>query len=176
MNDAAEMFTAVFQRHHVQVYAYALRRTDGASAQDVVAETFLAAWRHIDRLPADPLPWLYRTAGHCIANHSRGGRRQNRVTGRLAAAREVTVPDHADGVVESVRLRAALATLNAVDREALLLVAWEGLDNRAAAYAAGCSVASFRVRLFRARRRLARSLREPLHHDRPSFAAPSREI
>lgn len=161
MSDAAERFTAVYRRHYLEVYAYALRRVDEASAHDVVAETFLAAWRHVDRLPADPLPWLYRTAGYCVANLSRGGRRQGRVAGRMAAAGEITAPDHAELVVESTRVRTALSALNPADREAVLLVAWEGLDQRAAAYAAGCSVASFRVRLFRARRRLARLLHEP---------------
>ena len=157
MSDASDRFTAAFQRHYVQVYAYALRRVDDASAQDVVAETFLAAWRRIDQLPDDPLPWLYRTAGYCIANHGRGGRRQDRLAGRLAAAGAVNAPDHAETVVESARLRGALAMLDPADREALLLVAWEGLDHRAAAYAADCSAATFRVRLFRARRRLARA-------------------
>ncbi|MEJ3749791.1 sigma-70 family RNA polymerase sigma factor [Actinomycetes bacterium KLBMP 9797] len=177
MSDAAGRFTAAFQRHHLQVYAYALRRVDEASAHDVVAETFLAAWRHIDRLPEDPLPWLYRTAGYCVANQGRGSRRQARLAGRMVAAAEVTAPDHADTVVEASRLHAALAELNAADREALLLVAWEGLDHRAAAFAAGCSAATFRVRLYRARRRLARLLREaPSPHARLPLAASFEEM
>lgn len=175
MDDAAEIFTAAFQRHYLQVYAYALRRVDETSAHDVVAETFLAAWRHVDRLPDNPLPWLYRTAGYCIANQSRGGRRQGRLAGRMAAAGEATTPDHAETVVESARVHAALSALTAVDREALLLVAWEGLDYRAAAYAAGCSVASFRVRLYRARRRLERLLHEPATKTTfPHLLPPSR--
>jgi RNA polymerase sigma factor (sigma-70 family) len=176
MSDAAATFTAAFRRHYVQVYAYALRRVDESSAHDVVAETFLAAWRHLDRLPPDPLPWLYRTAGYCIANLSRGNRRQGRLGGRMAAAGEPTAPDHAEAVVESARLRGALAALTATDREALLLVAWEGLDHRAAAYAAGCSVTTFRVRLYRARRRLARLLHEAAHHDLAPLTALVKEI
>jgi DNA-directed RNA polymerase specialized sigma24 family protein len=160
MSDAAATFTAAFRRHYVQVYAYALRRVDEASAHDVVAETFLAAWRHVDRLPPDPLPWLW----------------QGRLGGRMAAAGEPTAPDHAEAVVESARLRGALAALSATDREALLLVAWEGLDHRAAAYAAGCSVTTFRVRLYRARRRLATLLHEAAHHDLAPLTALVKEI
>lgn len=176
MSDAAEKFTAVFRRHYPHVLAYALRRLDEASAHDVVAETFLAAWRHIDRLPDDPLPWLYRTAGHCVANQARGSRRQLRLAGRIAAAGEGIAPDHAEDVAEMARLHVALARLDEIDREALLLVAWEGLDHGGAAYAAGCSAGTFRVRLFRARRRLARLLREPPpEHVRPVLTTTVKE-
>ena len=47
------------------------------------------------------------------------------------------------------------------DREAICLVAWEGLSIADAARAAGCSTATFHVRLSRARARLARAAREP---------------
>ncbi len=55
----------------------------------------------------------------------------------------------------------ALAALRPIDREALLLIAWEDLDPARAARAAGCSRAAFHVRLHRARRRLALVLGEP---------------
>jgi DNA-directed RNA polymerase specialized sigma24 family protein len=45
-------------------------------------------------------------------------------------------------------------------REAILLIAWEGLEPTAAARVVGCSAAAFRVRLHRARRRLAAGLGE----------------
>jgi RNA polymerase sigma factor (sigma-70 family) len=158
VSDDGERFTVVFRRYHPRVLAYALRRTDEARAHDVVAETFATAWRHHDRLPDDPLPWLYRTAGNCLANEERSRRRQVRLAGRLAEAGIPQVPDHARGVAESTQIRAALLNLPASDREALLLVSWEGLDQRAAAEALGCSVTAFKVRLHRARRRLSRLL------------------
>ncbi|WP_170180513.1 RNA polymerase sigma factor [Actinomadura pelletieri] len=147
----------LFRRHHGQVRAYVLRRTDDAQADDVVAETFTAAWRHIDRLPDDPLPWLYRTAHNCLNNSRRSKRRRERLVDRLAAHHRVE-PDHAPGVVEEVRLRAALRQLPPGEREALMLICWEGLDHRTAAYVAGCSASAFKVRLHRARKRLARLL------------------
>ncbi|MGI5201278.1 RNA polymerase sigma factor [Spirillospora sp. CA-108201] len=161
MRPDEERFTALFRQHHARVLAYALRRTDAARADDVVAETFTAAWRHASALPDDPLPWLYRTAANCLANQHRSRVRQERLAGRLAGEPARTGPDPAHGVVEQDRLTDALARLGAADREALLLVSWEGLDNHAAAYAAGCSATAFKVRLHRARKRLAALLAEP---------------
>jgi RNA polymerase sigma-70 factor (ECF subfamily) len=51
-----------------------------------------------------------------------------------------------------------MTSLSEREREALLLVAWEGLDSRRAAQVVGCSPAAFRVRLHRARRRVADAL------------------
>jgi RNA polymerase sigma factor (sigma-70 family) len=155
--DEADRFTAVFRRYHSRILAYALRRTDEGSAEDVVAETFTAAWRHIGWLPDEPLPWLYRTAHNCLANQRRSSRRQVRLAGRVAdhlATADLDVPDHSAGVVEEADLRVALAALPPRDREALLLVSWEGLDHRAAAYVTGCSPTAFKVRAHRARKRL----------------------
>jgi DNA-directed RNA polymerase specialized sigma24 family protein len=51
-----------------------------------------------------------------------------------------------------------LGTLNAGDREVLLLVAWEGLDAQRAAVVIGCSQRAFAMRLHRARLRLAAAM------------------
>jgi RNA polymerase sigma-70 factor (ECF subfamily) len=60
----------------------------------------------------------------------------------------------------SVRSAMQIATLTAPEREALLLVALEGLEPRRAARVVGCTPAAFRARLHRARRRLAAHLGE----------------
>ena len=53
---------------------------------------------------------------------------------------------------------AALATLSERDREAVMLVAWDGLEHQLAASVMGCSTGAFTVRLHRARRKLERAL------------------
>ena len=58
----------------------------------------------------------------------------------------------------SDEIAAAMVRLSHPEREALLLVAWEGLDGARAAQAAGCSEAAFRARLHRARRHVAAAL------------------
>ena len=83
MSDEDE-FTALFRRHYPRVLAFVSRRTDQARAHDVVAETFATAWRHFARLPAEPLPWLYRVARNSLANEERAARRQSRLAERIA--------------------------------------------------------------------------------------------
>lgn len=52
-----------------------------------------------------------------------------------------------------------MAKLSPRDQEVLQLIGWEQLDQAAAARVLGCSVTAVKVRLHRARRRLAALLR-----------------
>jgi RNA polymerase sigma-70 factor (ECF subfamily) len=73
---------------------------------------------------------------------------------------------HPEDVVGTASLIQAFNALDERDREALALVAWDGLAPREAAIVAGCSAATFSVRLHRARKRLTALLNddgEPLH-------------
>ena len=157
MSDEEE-FTALFRRHYPRVLAFVSRRTDQARAHDVVADTFATAWRHFARLPAEPLPWLYRVARNSLANEERAARRRARLFERMAGGGVPSAPDHAVSVVADAGLREALSRLSRLDREALLLIGWEGLDHDAAAHVLGCTAVAFKVRVHRARRRLARLL------------------
>jgi RNA polymerase sigma factor (sigma-70 family) len=158
MGGDEEAFTALFRRHYPRVLAFVSRRTDEARAHDVVAETFATAWRHFGRLPEEPLPWLYRVARNSLANEERAARRQARLAERIAGRGVAPAPDHAVSVVADAGLREALRRLSPPDREALLLIGWEDLDHDAAARVMGCSVVAFKVRVHRARKRLARHL------------------
>ena len=154
-----QRFEALFREHYPAVRAYALRRSDADAAQDAVSETFLVAWRRLESVPEDPLPWLYGVARRVLANQRRSANRRRALEERLAAAepaRGGTDPAERVGEVEAVAQ--ALAQLRPDDREALMLSAWEGLDNTRAARASGCSRPAFGVRLHRARRRLAQAL------------------
>jgi RNA polymerase sigma-70 factor (ECF subfamily) len=140
--------------------AYCLRRVgDRAAAEDVAAETFLVAWRRLDAMPAgDELPWLLGIARHTILNERRSDRRRERLLARvmaqgMAGATESDAPAGASGAIH-----AALARLSERDREVLMLTTWDGLDQRRAAAVVGCSEGAFKVRLHRARKRLARAL------------------
>lgn len=144
---------ALWRAWHRHVLAYALRRSDPATAEEVVAETFVVAWRRIREVPEPPLPWLLGVARRVLANRRRGEERRRALVDRLEGESRSADQDGADGAVLE-----ALARLREPDREALLLHAWEGLDNHAAAVVVGCSANAFAVRLHRARERFAQEL------------------
>jgi RNA polymerase sigma factor (sigma-70 family) len=140
-----------------------VRRTGSPDdAADVIAETFLTAWRRLEDVPAGEAarPWLFGVAWRVLANHGRAERRKialgERLRSELAAAPYGREPSPA--------LRDAAAAfrgLPAADREILALVGWEGLDPGQIAVVLGCSRNAARIRLHRARRRFA----DRLHRD-----------
>ena len=149
-------FEALFDQHHQAVRAYLWRR-DPELADDGTAETFLVAWRRLDDVPSDPLPWLIGVARKVRLNLRRGDRRRDHLSHRLRLDSTAS-PDHAVAVGERDALWSALASLDERDREVLLLTAWDRLDRDAVAVVLGCTRANVAVRLMRARRRLAREL------------------
>jgi RNA polymerase sigma-70 factor (ECF subfamily) len=154
-----ERFEGLFKANYPAVRAYALRRISGDGAQDVVAETFLVAWRRLDEVPADALPWLYGVARRVLANRRRTADRSAALEERLAGAEpRIAGRDPGDSAGDAEILRIALGRLSEPSREALMLVAWHGLSGARAARAAGCSRTAFAVRLHRARARLAAEL------------------
>jgi len=154
-----ESFEGLFRENYAAVRAYALRRASPEAAQDVVAETFLVAWRRLDDVPADALPWLYAVARRVLANQRRSADRGAALERRLAgAATPRGAPDPGDTLGDNELMRLALGRLPEHSREALMLVAWHGLTGARAARAAGCSRAAFAVRLHRARAHLTAEL------------------
>ena len=154
-----ERFEGLFRENYAAVRAYAVRRASPEAAQDVVAETFLVAWRRLDDVPADALPWLYGVARRVLANQRRSADRGEALERRLAiAAAPVGALDPGDTAGDNELMRLALGRLSEPSREALMLVAWHGLTGARAARAAGCSRGAFAVRLHRARGRLTAEL------------------
>ena len=154
-----QRFEHLFRENYRPLRDYTLRRAAPDAAQDAVAETFLVAWRRLDDVPEDGLPWLYGVARRVLANQRRSATRGAALERRLAGALATAASgDPGETAGEGELVRQALDTLSARSREALLLVAWEGLSPARAARAAGCSSATFAVRLHRARARLATEL------------------
>jgi RNA polymerase sigma-70 factor (ECF subfamily) len=152
VSDRTDEFRAIYSAHHAALCAYFARRVGRGEVEDLVAETFVVAWRKLPRRIEHPLPWLYAVAGKVLANHRRKAARRDGVDigDRLAA----TAPSDPAETLSDHNLAVAFAQLGERDREAIRLVAWEGLSLADAARAARCSAPAFAVRLSRARRRL----------------------
>ncbi|MFG2258711.1 RNA polymerase sigma factor [Streptomyces mirabilis] len=163
-------FAELFDSYARAVYNHAFRLTaDWSTAEDVMAATFLEAWRLRDRVDPEGgslRPWLLGIATNTARNQYRSNRRY-RQAAQAAAAAELSVPDHAEDVAGRVDDRrrlatalTALATLRPPEREVIALCLGEGLDYEAAAEALGIPVGTVASRLSRARKKL-RTLTDP---------------
>jgi RNA polymerase sigma-70 factor, ECF subfamily len=167
--DDAERFERIYAQHFERVAAYLLARADRDVAADALAATFEVTWRRIAEVPDESLPWLLGVARRVLANARRSRTRQAALVDRMAAATSETLPGGEEsGHAEA--LAAALSRLTGSQQEALLLVAWDGLSEREAALALGCSRAAFAARLHRARVRVRAAMGEaqaPASEGRP---------
>lgn len=161
---AQARFSRLYRVHGREVLAYALRRVeDREDAADVLAETFLVAWRRLGEVPGDPEAklWLYGVARRVIANLQRTERRRSRLAQRLGESLRAELAAGPASRGEAAAVLRAMAGLGAEDRELLLLVSWEGLSPSEAAKVLGVSSLAARSRLHRARRRLRALVGEP---------------
>ena len=162
-----ERFTVLFHRHAPFIHRYLIRRVGSQVADDLLAETFLAAFgkrRRYDPSFRDARPWLYGFATNLIARHRRDEARRYQSL-KAAAGSAPDPPDETERIVASVmaesmrsRLADALAGLSAGDRDVLLLIAWEQLSYEETARALGIPVGTVRSRMHRARTQLRGTL------------------
>jgi RNA polymerase sigma-70 factor, ECF subfamily len=159
-------FGLIFARHSEAILRYAHARLGADLAEDVLAETFLAAFRQragYDLSRPDARPWLYGIAIHRISRHRRADQRSRRALARIPF--EPATGDFSDQSADRVtaqalgpRLVAVLSGLPRADRELLLVIAWGGLSYEEAAQALGMPVSTVRSRLHRIRLKTRRAL------------------
>jgi RNA polymerase sigma-70 factor, ECF subfamily len=152
LTPSKQEFESYFTRYRGAVMGFALRRVPAEEAQDVVAETFLVAWRRLDQIPAEPLPWLLGVARNVIATRQRGDRRVTNLFNRLHEHTPRFQPNNPPA--DRADLAGAFNSLTENDREVLMLIGWDGLSVTQAAEVLGCSPQSLSLRLHRARKRL----------------------
>jgi RNA polymerase sigma factor (sigma-70 family) len=161
-----EQFTVVFRRHAPYIQRYVVRRLGQDAADDIVAETFLLAFRQRDTYDlarADARSWLYGIATNLIGRHRLAETRQYRALARTGVD-PVTesftdrVDDRVSANAASRRLAAGLARLSKEHRDTLLLVAWGDLSYEETATALGVPIGTVRSRVSRARSKLRQAL------------------
>src|SRR4051812_4165284 len=102
----------LFTAYAADVHAFAARRTSPAAAEDVVAETFLVAWRRLDSVPEPAKPWLLAVARRVLANQRRSDGRRSALTARIGSSeREAGAAAEREGSDQPAVL-AALAQLS----------------------------------------------------------------
>lgn len=160
-----EQFAVVFDRHYRDVWRFIGAHVSGDVADELAAETFVAAFegrRRFDLAYQNARPWLLGIASHQLSRHYRGRSRERRALARVGL--NDTIEDSANESISRVSaaalrpaLLAALARLPAKDRTALVLHVCGELSYEETAVALSVPVGTVKSRIARARRRLAAS-------------------
>lgn len=166
-------FTTLMRRHKRPLHAFARRHVgDSEAAREVVQESFVAAWKALDRYdPARPFGAWMRAI---VLNKCRDRGRRLLVRRLILGERSIDAPDapdHADPgpgpeaaslrAEQLSRLEAAIARLPDQLKEPLILTYLEGYSQQDAAAFLGVSVKTIETRAYRARKRLAHWLVDP---------------
>lgn len=155
---AAVALTRLYDSYAREIHRYLTRRLDTATADDLVAQTFLIAWEQRgdyrqDR--ASARAWLYGIATNLFRRHARSEIRALRAMERQGVAGDADptalVAGRVDAARQAQRIAGAIAGLRDEERDVLLLVAWADLGPSEVADALGVKVATVRTRLHRAR-------------------------
>lgn len=154
-------FERLYRRHVGRVYGLCLRLTGHReTAEDCVHETFINAWRGLQRFQARSAfsTWLHRIAVNAVMNRHRG----------LGALLEVSMAEplgdqrrHAVEDGPPLDLEAAIAALPAGARHVLVLVGLYGFSHEEAAEVLDIAIGTSKAQLHRARALLAARLDLP---------------
>ena len=152
-----DWFTDLYHDNYRMLLAYARRRVDEQTADEVLAETFLVAWRRRDEVPEGfERAWLFGVARNTILTAARSARRLVNLRSKIRSATPQSWNDSPVDVGDRAgALLPALRTLREADREILMLVAWEELSHAEIGRAMGISPNAVAIRVHRARKRLA---------------------
>ena len=172
-------FETLVRRHATALHGYLSRRAPDV-ADDLFAEVWLTAFRR--RRDFDPtrgsiIGWLFGIARTHLLAHRRsaamGALRSPLTFGRLSDDGGWSAVDaRLDAAAAGTALRAALHDLPEVERELLLLIAWEDLSPTEAGQVLGIPAGTARSRLHRARARMRDRL-EPAQPGEPDRSRSS---
>lgn len=164
----SDAFAAFYERSARPLWAYLARvSNDGTLAEDLMQESyvrFLCA-DHAPSLAADgevaARLYLFRIATNLLRDHWR----RPRATSIDEIAEEFFAANSGAAQAESrAVLGPALQRMKPRERQLLWLAHAEGYSHREIANVTGLAAASIRLLLFRARRKIAKLLREPDVH------------
>ena len=152
-------FGAVYDRHLSRVARHAASVAESPNdADDIVAITFLEAWRKregVRFVDGSLLPWLLITATNSGRNLNRSGRRHRALLRKLPVERERDDSFEQELAGDAAR---ALRRLSVADQRVLTLAIVLDLSERDIAIALDVPPGTVKSRLARAKRRLAAEL------------------
>jgi RNA polymerase sigma-70 factor (ECF subfamily) len=169
----AQAFGALVQRHQKRIFRLATHLVrSGAEAEDVTQETFVRAYRALERFDgrSEPFTWLYRIAVNLSLNviRARKTKRDAAPMGdlRLDAFMSAAAPATEDPAQASHQKQLGSALCEGIDalsdtlRTTLILVCIDGVAHEEASKILGCPEGTVAWRVHEARRKLRQFMQE----------------
>jgi RNA polymerase sigma-70 factor (ECF subfamily) len=158
-------FERLYAEHAQRLFGYLAYRTgDRALAEDLLADTFEAAYRarrRFDPRRASEATWLYAIARNRLIDDRRRRRSEATAIDRAGATLREGAPDpRVEDLGERDVLQRALATLSEEEREAIALRFGAGLTLKQTAGVTGEKMTTVEGRVYRALRKLRDELGE----------------
>ncbi|MEQ1874049.1 MAG: sigma-70 family RNA polymerase sigma factor [Ilumatobacteraceae bacterium] len=161
--DRRKRFESAVAEVYEPLQRYLGRRAQAEDVSELLNDALLVLWRRLDDVPIDDLrPWSYGVAKLCLANSRRGNNRRLRLVGRLTAdpLTHLSHGQHAPSDDGHDELTTALNQLDDSERELVRLWAWEQLEPREIAIALDTTANAVSLRLTRAKKKIASSMRQ----------------
>jgi RNA polymerase sigma-70 factor (ECF subfamily) len=166
MTAAPELVRSLYREHGAVLLAYCARQLGGDrhTAEEVVQETLLRAWRHAETLDfggQSPRPWLMTVASRLIVDLRRHrGARPQEVALTPVVTETTPAPDEIDTMLSKVVVLAALQTLTPAHRQTVAEIYLHGRTTTEVAAMLDLPLGTVRSRLFYALKALRLALVE----------------
>jgi len=171
-----EAFAAVFEQFRPLLHRIACRLVGADDGEDVVMDTYLKVWKAIPRFRGNDAlrSWLCTATRNCALDYLRRRRRESErvvhddggaddetpILERVADVRAETADRRAERLDVGGQLARALRELSHEHRSTLLLREVDGLSYKEVAAATGVNIGTVMSRLFYAKHRLRKILRQ----------------
>ena len=162
--DASSAFLTVFDAHATDIHAYLTRRVGSDSADDLLADVWIGAYKSRHRYEgewSEARPWLYGIARYTVFSYWRTRRATNTGSIEISDDPWPAVEDCLNAKELGPLLYKAIQELPGNEREVLLLTAWEELSPTEIALVLDVPAGTIRSRLHRARKFVKCQLEAP---------------
>lgn len=146
------LYRTLFDEYWSRVRRHVACFVDNADEVDeIAAEVFVVAWRKLNPSKPMGLRWFLRVADNKLRDVMRRGQSRTRAIEAMTRGMQASEELHP---LEALALRQALQSLNARERQVVVLTYWDGLSAGEVSEVLRCSQAAVWTTLTRARQKL----------------------